>query len=94
MNTKAEMMGGRLKTAREARGLSGKEFAALVGVSGAVVSEWEHGKKTPSTKRWGALADALGISLAEFQALLFGSANVSRDLTPLSAEDSNVVSIM
>ena len=41
-------VGGRLRQAREARGVSASALAALLGVSRQAVSQYERGPETPS----------------------------------------------
>ncbi len=52
-----------IKFAREAKGLSQKEIAIHLGVSGPTVSEWETGKKNPLGKNLMKLSDLLGVSV-------------------------------
>ena len=62
----------RIRTWREAKGLSRAELAEVVGVTPAAVYQWEGGKsgtsKTvlPSTSSINAITAALGISLERF----------------------------
>lgn len=49
----------RIKKAREAKGISQKEVSLTLGVSAPTVSEWESGKKFPSTENLVALARLL-----------------------------------
>lgn len=53
---------------REERGLSQRALASAAGLSPAMLSEIENGKKTPSLPAAKALADALGLDLDD----LFG----------------------
>lgn len=62
----------RIKKARETAGLSQKVVAITLGVSAPTVSEWESGKKKPSTENLKELADLFGVS-ADY--LLSGSEN-------------------
>ena len=56
-------MGDRLRRARQARGLSLRRLAALVGVSPSLISQVETGRAKPSVNTLYALANELGISL-------------------------------
>ena len=56
-------MGDRLRQARQARGLSLRRLAALVGVSPSLISQVETGRAKPSVNTLYALANELGISL-------------------------------
>lgn len=50
-------IGRRLKTAREARGLSQAELGAIIGVGQARVADYEAGRTLPSLPRFFALVD-------------------------------------
>ena len=54
------------KEHRQASGLSQADVAAAVGVRVSTVSEWENGRRSPTTASLVALADAYGVSLDEF----------------------------
>jgi len=56
-------MGQRLRSVREARGISLRSLAKLIGVSPAFVSQVELGKASPSVGTLYALVTALGLSL-------------------------------
>ena len=58
-------MGGRLRQARTARGISLRSMARQVGVSPSLISQVETGRATPSVNTLYALVHALGISLDE-----------------------------
>jgi len=62
-------VGGRLKTARQARGLSQRELALRAGVTNGMISMIEQNKHSPSVATLNRLIDALGLSFAEFFAL-------------------------
>jgi transcriptional regulator with XRE-family HTH domain/mannose-6-phosphate isomerase-like protein (cupin superfamily) len=64
-------MGGRLRRARTARGISLRSMARRVGVSPSLISQVETGRAKPSVNTLYALASELGISLDE---LLFPDA--------------------
>lgn len=50
-----------IRAAREARGLSRPELAALVGVGRGAVSDWENVETLPSLLNLGPLCDALQV---------------------------------
>lgn len=50
-----------IRAAREARGLTRPELAALVGVGRGAVSDWENGETLPSLLNLGPLCDALQV---------------------------------
>ncbi len=52
-----------LKAARESAGMSQKQVAITLKVSGPTVSQWESGKKTPTLENLRALASLYGVSL-------------------------------
>lgn len=56
---------GRGERLREAAGLSRAELAAIVGVSAAAVSRWEHGQRRPRGENAAAYAQALRQVAAE-----------------------------
>lgn len=58
------MIGERIKTAREAAGLTQTEFGRAVGKSVSTVSEWESGKRSPGVKLLPDIAKALSVSVA------------------------------
>ncbi len=51
--------------ARAVAGLKQKDLALRIGVSQATVSDWESGEQPPAVTRWRAIADALGVSVAD-----------------------------
>jgi transcriptional regulator with XRE-family HTH domain len=55
-------LGGRLRRAREARGMSQGEVAEELKVSRALVSKWERGEKRPTPDNLARLEDLLGLS--------------------------------
>lgn len=57
----------RLKSAREAAGLSQKALAEALGVAQTAVSSWERGRTEPSRAMTAKLADALGCGLAALE---------------------------
>jgi transcriptional regulator with XRE-family HTH domain len=56
-------MGDRLREARQARGLSLRRLAEMVGVSPSLISQVETGRAKPSVNTLYALATELGVSL-------------------------------
>ena len=56
-------MGDRLRQARQARGLSLRGLAEVLGVSPSLISQVETGRAKPSVNTLYALASELGISL-------------------------------
>lgn len=56
----------RLKAWRREQGKPLKEVAADLGVSIAIVSEWEHGHRFPSVKHLQAVTRYTGISASDF----------------------------
>jgi transcriptional regulator with XRE-family HTH domain len=68
-------MGDRLREARQARGLSLRALADLLGVSPSLISQVENGRARPSVSTLYAIASELGISLDE---LLFPDARRPR----------------
>jgi transcriptional regulator with XRE-family HTH domain len=61
-----EHIGPRLKDLRNRRGLTGEQFADLVGFNQSYISEVETGKKIPPLKTLEKFAKALGVSLSFF----------------------------
>jgi transcriptional regulator with XRE-family HTH domain len=58
-------MGVRLKTLRQARGLSQAQLAKLSGIPKGTLLQWEYGLRTPLLDAAVKLADALGVTLDE-----------------------------
>ena len=59
-------VGERLRTAREARGLSAASFASVIGVSRAAVTQYEKGRQTPSPDVMRAITERLNLPLHHF----------------------------
>ncbi len=57
MDSHDENEGQRIRTIREQRGMNGKEFAGLLGVSGSFLSQVERGQRTASHSMLVALAE-------------------------------------
>lgn len=62
-------VGGRLKAARTARGLTQRDLANRAGVTNGMISMIEQNKHSPSVATLNRLTDALGLSFAEFFSL-------------------------
>lgn len=58
-------IGDRIKTARQARGLTQKELAKLCYSSQPAVAEWEAGRRIPKTDTLQRIADALRVKVSE-----------------------------
>ncbi len=58
----------RLKSAREARCLSGQALADLVGVTRSAISQYERGEQTPSPMVLARIAEVLNLSVSYFMA--------------------------
>lgn len=55
----------KIKEMRERRGITQAQFAALTGVRQNTVSQWESGKRHPSSLLLSELADVLGCTVDE-----------------------------
>lgn len=62
-------VGGRLKAARVARGLTQRDLASRAGITNGMISMIEQNKHSPSVATLNRLTDALGLSFAEFFSL-------------------------
>lgn len=71
--------GQRLKQIRRRSGLTLGDVAAAVGVSKPTVWAWEQGKCRPLPERVGAIAEALGVDVADL------------DIRPPEQEDAEVI---
>ena len=60
----SETLADRLKAAREARGLTVKQFATRAGVKASTVEAWENGRNEPRGNKLMTLAGLLGVQLA------------------------------
>lgn len=56
------VIGERIREGREKANLSQKALAEKIGVSGAAINQYEHGKKKPSSMVLARLAEELGVS--------------------------------
>lgn len=70
VDPEAVELGRRIKTTREARGLSQEDLARAVGVRAGIVSRWENGKNVPRLKRLTQIAAALDHDVSYFTAQL------------------------
>jgi len=59
--------GMKLKSLREAAGLSGAELGETVGVTQSMIAHYEGGRKTPSMVILCRLADKLGVLIDELR---------------------------
>jgi transcriptional regulator with XRE-family HTH domain len=66
----------KIKTVREAKGLSQKEVALNINMDASQYSKIENGKNDPSSSTLDKIAQALGVSLSE----LFASDDIFRDV--------------
>lgn len=83
--------GARLRLARQARGFSQQQLAAMAAVSRQAVSAVESGQSDPSLRAALRLAEALGMTVEE----VFGSLSpapqvVARPVAPLGGEGARV----
>lgn len=93
------VIGERIREGREKANLSQKALAERVGVSGAAINQYEHGKKTPSSVVLARLAVELGVSTdfllgARDDKDIFVSNNVAaafRDFKELSKKDRETI---
>jgi transcriptional regulator with XRE-family HTH domain len=79
-----EFLKDALRLVRCSRGLTQRQVADALRVKPSVVSAWESGRRHPSVKRLGQLADLLELDLGELDDALelAGSPPVSRRLRP------------
>mgnify|MGYP000243355691 CR=1 FL=1 len=59
------MIGTRIKTARQARGLTLAEVGNTLGIDGRHVQAWEAGRRNPGPKHLAKLAEVLGLQLSD-----------------------------
>jgi transcriptional regulator with XRE-family HTH domain len=59
-------LGHRIRCWREAAGLNQSDLARLVEAHASAVSHWESGRHAPTAEMIGRIADACGISMAQF----------------------------
>lgn len=64
MGTLRATWGARIRSARQAAGLSQQTFAAALGVHQANVSRWERGIASPADHRRQQIATLLGVTAA------------------------------
>jgi transcriptional regulator with XRE-family HTH domain len=58
------LVGGRIRTARQARGMTQADLAAAVGVTRSAVAQWETARSGQVRGNLGRIAAALGVSVA------------------------------
>jgi len=61
-----ELLGQRIRQARERKGLSQEEFAALISRDQRAVSEYEHGKRRIAATELPRIADVLDVPVTYF----------------------------
>lgn len=67
-----EVLGNKIKRAREDAGLSQEDLGKAVGVSREAVSNWESGKSMPRPKRWRRLTEVIPITKETLRELASG----------------------
>jgi transcriptional regulator with XRE-family HTH domain len=65
VSDEAALVGVNIERLREARGLSKRRFAQLLGLSAQTVGNWESGTSTPSSGNLIQLAKFFGVSISE-----------------------------
>lgn len=70
-------IGSRIKKFRIERGLTQKQLAEIIGVSGSCVSNWEQGLNRPDADILAALCRALNVSPSELLAVKLTADNYS-----------------
>lgn len=91
METRDLKMGPFIRQQREARGLSLRAFAALLGISAAHQSDIEHGRRRPSPELMGRMAEALEVDIQE---LKVRDARMSEELKQWMEENPSVVHLL
>jgi transcriptional regulator with XRE-family HTH domain len=81
----ASQMGGRLRAARQARGLSLRDLARRLGVSPSLISQIETGRANPSVSTLYALASELDVSVDE---VLFDDRRAGSAARPTPSPDA------
>ena len=59
------MIGTRIKTARQARGLTLKAVGDVLGIDGRHVQAWEAGRRSPGPKHLAKLSEVLGLDVRD-----------------------------
>ena len=59
------MIGTRIKTARQVRGLTLQAVGNVLGIDGRHVQAWEAGRRNPGPKHLAPLADVLGLDVRD-----------------------------
>jgi transcriptional regulator with XRE-family HTH domain len=62
----ASIVGSNLRAARDRKGLTQRQLAALIDVPDLNISRWERGAHRPSEANLHALAEALDMTYADF----------------------------
>jgi transcriptional regulator with XRE-family HTH domain len=62
-NSALQQIGKMIKALRESEGLTQSELAKRAGLTQAAISQFEEGKRVPSTRAIQKIADGLGVSL-------------------------------
>lgn len=60
---KAQLLGAKIRTLREAKGWPGQKLADVFGISRGSVSDWENGRYRPESDKLVRLAEALGTTV-------------------------------
>lgn len=77
------MIGGKIKEARKAAGITQKELGTAVGKGESTISEWESGKRSPDVELLPVIADCLHTTVA---------ALVGEELPPVVLREMHTVS--
>ncbi len=82
-----QRLGARIRTLREAAGLTQEALAERVGVDTQTIQRVERAKVTPSLPRVFALADALEVTMSE----MFEGEDVAVDTSPVTPDELAVL---
>ncbi|QEZ68022.1 XRE family transcriptional regulator [Paraclostridium bifermentans] len=81
-------IGANIKKFRKEKGLTQKELAEKIGVSGAYIQQIENNKKNPSIKTLNKISSALGVTIQE---LIAGEKQqveiIEKDITQFSTDE-------
>lgn len=64
-NQTRQQLGARIRTLREARGISLRGFAVSIGADKTYLSDVERGRRSPTVDMAGRIAHGLGLTLSE-----------------------------
>lgn len=64
------IIGERIKSARQAAGMTQKELASRLGLATRTVQQYELGKRTPRIDQLQNIANALGVTMSELMGLV------------------------